>query len=233
MQRLLPLVLLVLVGGCFDFSKLTECNGSTAWLCDNFERGTPDDAWTMFMPDVLTGAVDSSKAHAGSKSFHVTGAPSSGGEFQLQWKELPQTASLTAFVRAYVFLPVTGGNTLALFTMVEEGSMPNGVRVLVEPTAGLQLHDGIAGPDAESSQPMPIGRWTCLEWQVVEANAGMMTLWIDDTMVATVNDDTLPTTKLGQIGFGVVFQGTIASADPFELWFDDVILDDQRIGCGQ
>jgi len=60
-----------------------------------------------------------------------------------------------------------------------------------------------------------------------------MTLWIDDAQVATTAGDTMPTGALGQIGIGVVYQATLMTQDPLELWLDDVIVDDQRITCRQ
>lgn len=231
-MRIALLAVLAALSGCFDFSELTECNGNSDYVCDNFESGAPSPAWFPFMPGAVSGVVDATKPHHGTRSLHVTGAPSSGDEFQLQWKDVPQTAGTTIYVRAYVFVPAAPANTFSLFTMIEPATF-TGVRVFVESTGGMQLHDGISGPDAESSAPIPIGRWACLEWEVVESNTGSMTLWLDDTMVAGLSGDTLPATKLGQVGVGAVFQPTIMSQVPLELWLDDVIVDDQRITCHQ
>lgn len=235
-MRALPVALAVAATGCFDFSKLSECNGDSAWACDNFERGTPADVWSVFSPDpTVVGTVDATKAHASTRALHIAATAQVGAEYQLQWKPVPPTAGLTAFVRAFVFLPAATTNTISLFAAIESSSPFAGVRVFVKPDGSLTLHNGVSGPDADSSMAMPVGRWTCIEWEIVEDNApdGGMTLWIDDTQVAQTSGDTMPASKLGQIGIGVVYQATLMTNDSLELWIDDVIVDDQRITCRQ
>jgi len=228
-------LLLLALAGCFDYSKLSECNGDTAWVCDNFERGAPADAWTAFAPSAsVTGTIDTTKAHASSKSLHITATPVASAEYQLQWKDLPQTAGLAAFARAFVFLPAPTTNTFSLFASIDVTMPTTGVRVFVTPT-GLTLHNGVNGPDATSTTALPTGRWTCIEWGILEDNAptGELRLWVDDVQVAMTSGDTMPTNKLGQIGVGVVYQTALMTGDPLELWIDDVILDDHRITCQQ
>jgi len=156
-------LLVLTLAGCFDYDKLTECNGDTAWVCDNFERGTPADAWNVFSPDpAVVGTVDTTKPHASTRSLHITATAQAAAEYQVQWKQLPSTPGLTAFTRAFVFLPAPTTNTISLYAAIASASPYPGVRVFLQPGGGLTLHNGVNGPDASSSIPMPIGRWTCI-----------------------------------------------------------------------
>ena len=228
------LVLLVLAG-CFDYDALRECNGATAWLCDDLERGTYADAWSPHNNGLPTGVVDTVHAHNSKYALHVSGTPAaSGDEWVAQYKSVPQTANVSEFVRTYLYVPALPAQTTALYTTVEEPSPYDGERILLGTDGTITLHGSLGGGDVVTTAAIPLSRWTCVEWEVDEANAGAMNLWFDDNLVASWTGKTMPVNKLAFINLGAVFQGTLpATPTQFDIWYDDIILDGARITCRQ
>ncbi len=218
--------------GCFDFSELTECHNSTAHVCDDFETGTQSTAWSILDEGAATGLIETGHAHDSDRAVHLHSSTQVGELWALRWEELDQQATAHAFVRAFVFAPMPpSGGSVTLYNMIEDVAPFEGVRILFEEADGLRLHNGVGTPDATTEGRFPYGRWACVEWEVESANAGAMNLWIDDELVAQTAGDTLPVTKLGKVTIGVITQTALTSS--FELWIDDVIVDDKRITCVQ
>ena len=75
---------------------------------------------------------------------------------------------------------------------------------------------------------IPANQWVCVEWQVSygATTAGFMQLWVNDTAVLDFSGLNIP--KLDQFffGYGSTWEGKASN-----LWFDELVVDDQRIGC--
>jgi hypothetical protein len=231
-MRAVVAVLSVALAGCFDFSSLTECRGASDLLvCDDFEAGGPGSAWAPFAKGDGTGIVDGAHTRDGSSALHVT-VTTLGSEYVLQWRDIPQTTGTDLFVRAYLYFPALPDGGTGLFTMIEAGAPFAGGRVILDDTGELTLHDEVTGENAPQNPTLVAGRWTCLEWELLEANAGHMNLWIDDELGASYEGDTLPATKIASVNVGAVYQNGTPTRS-FEVWLDDVVIDDARITCRQ
>jgi hypothetical protein len=154
-----------------------------------------------------------------------------GGIWQAKYDSVPQATDPSVYVRTYVYVPVSPDAITAISSVVEAQTPYNGVRVLLQPSGLVSLHSTLGGADATTTDALPTDRWTCLEWQVKAGTTGFINLWIDDVLAAHFDGNTRPATPLAQAGLGEYF--LTGSPTPFEIWFDDVVIDGQRITCRQ
>jgi hypothetical protein len=216
--------------GCFDFSDLTECRGGTAYVCEDFESSEPsDDAWMFYENGTTSGTIGSDRAHGSGHAVHIVSSLQQNDAWAVRWDGLDQQQP-HVFIRAFVFVPAPPAGKVTLYNLIEDVTPFEGVRIWIEDTGKLTIHNGVEQGDATTTDPLTQGRWTCVEWEVDSSNSGAMKLWVDDELVAETTGDTLPATKLGKINIGVITQSLLT---PFELWLDDVIVDDERITCVQ
>jgi hypothetical protein len=177
------------------------------------------------------GVVDSEHAHSGSKALHVSQLSTQQDGYLLQWHDLPASTQ-TIYERAFFFVPAASTGNVALFNIIENGSPYESVRVLLSGNT-LTLHDAVGTvTEASAARTLPVGVWTCIEWEIVQMHTGSLTMWLNDQQVALLPGDTRPANNpLGIVSVGAIADGAITA--PFELWVDDVIVDDQRITCAQ
>jgi hypothetical protein len=90
------------------------------------------------------------------------------------------------------------------------------------------------------SEPLPIGRWLCVEL-MIDQHAGAMQTWVDGAELAGLHLDSVPTPDVDEqwlrqpnwrptlTSFALGWESYAGQA--MTLWFDDVALDASRIGC--
>jgi hypothetical protein len=225
-------------------------------LCDDFEGaaagGPPDPTrWTVGAPDVTgTGAlaIDDSQHHSGTRSVKVTGQGGYSNHIFFTNASVVGALGPVVWGRFYVRLTDALGDGHVTFLSMADAAaggkhlrMGGQAKILMwnresdDATLPALSPAGIA-----QSEPLPTGRWLCVELMVDE-HAGTMQTWVDGVEVPGLHLDAVPTPDvdeqwLRQAGwrpmltsFGLGWESY--AGQPMTLWFDDVALDAQRVGC--
>ncbi len=193
--------------------------------------------------------VDSSKAHSGSKSVHIKST--NGGAPFFIYQAIPSNET-TIYVRAWMNIPVSlGGGAVggagdhAHFL----GTLENPAQDLKElrfgavkkgTLGGFMPKPGDSFTNNTSSISIPANTWTCVEWAVVDdPSFDQMYGWVNGQQVFAATaanhwQNTTPAVFTGggftnYISFGWRQFGNVANVT--DIWFDDIVVGTERIGC--
>ena len=229
-----------------DGGPPSKCPGGFL-LCDGFEGPAVDKSiWHTEIDDSdpdfgVHGSisVDATRSYRGAHSLHVHMDRLPGSNYPSAWLTesdfVPQTHY---FVRVFVFMPgmLSQAEVAFLFgrnpnyqlwsVFAEQDNSHLGYSDDIDPTKGY----------LSPSSKMPTDRWVCVEWEVIggatDAGGGGR-LYIDD---AEQTDLTQRTGYPTQPFPSWVMLGLLPQSDqtvaPLDLWFDEVVVDTQRITCG-
>jgi hypothetical protein len=216
-------------------------NAGDVVACEDFEP-VAGASWSVFgdAPPV----ADASRAYCGRGSLRVHAPALSATESFSTG--LGETASLSDprlasgfFMRAWVYQPSTStipqGNWASLLETRQDASPYLGIATQLFGSAPA-LSDWTTTPTAfdQASLPLPLDKWTCVEWQVTfGAPTGSARLWMNGVMSPSASLDhinTQPSPAYTAILMGLLFYAAVPQA-AFDVWIDDVIIDAKRIGC--
>lgn len=196
--------------------------------------------------------VDGSRAHSGSKSLRVKVDNSTSSPVFLV-KQVPQGVN-KLFVRAWVYSstqlggagssgPGNHGHFMGTMTNVSNNPT-NEIRYgIVDGTRlGGMTFIGDAFTFASASDltaKVPANTWTCVEYALFD-EGGRMYAWINDKQVMAAENgnawqngngaDRVSSMDLAYVHFG--WRGGFGSvAKPSDIWFDDIVVSDARVGC--
>lgn len=229
----------------------TSC--AKAVFCDGFESqtgATPTGVWQVSYPNCQgtgTVSVDKTVAHSGSTSIRVNGTDGYCNHVFFGTSALATVGTdiyVRLFIRHTTALPV---GHVAFAAMQDTNDGGNDLR-LGGQNAALQWNrqsDDATLPaqspvGVSMSMPLPINQWSCLEYEVNEAQ-GTMRTWLNGSEVAGLHLDGTPTPDvdaqwlsranwrpaLTDLRLG--WESYSGGADT--LWFDDVAIGSQQIGC--
>jgi hypothetical protein len=210
-------------------------------VSEDFEGATLDGArWTVLgaeghqSPQSTTAVLDGARAHGGKQSLHVH-----DGFIEAR---PPGTAF---YARAFVWF---GADPGAGHWMSWVGVGPGGAQGTEVRYGGhydiLQANyfgnddeiisdpKGYCAPTCTAGVAVPVGRWACVE---VYFGKDESRLWLDGNEIDTLHVTSWrnqaapwsPAYDRVRLGFHD-FQGA-----PVDVWYDDVALDAERIGCGK
>ena len=89
-----------------------------------------------------------------------------------------------------------------------------------------------------AQSPLRLNQWVCLEWQIHVGTQGAIRVWVDDvedpdlyipadtSLVAP--DSGEGTVVVAGLGF---FTDQAVTFSSYDVWFDDIAVSPQRIGC--
>jgi hypothetical protein len=243
--------------GAEETGRARPC--SALALCDDFEGaavgGPPDPSrWTVGAPDTTgTGvlAVDDAQHHSGTRSVKVTGRGGYSNHIFFTNATAIGALGPVVWARFYVRLASALGDGHATFLAMKDGQdggkhlrMGGQASILMwnresdDATLPVLSPTGIA-----ASEPLPTDRWLCLEF-MLDATAPLpttMRTWVDGAEIAGLHLDGVPTPDVDEqwlrrmdwrpalTDFALGWE-SYAGQD-LTLWFDDVALDTQRVGC--
>jgi hypothetical protein len=231
---------------CSTRAGLLFCDDFEAWPTGSAPGGT---RWTT---QAATGAitVDSSSAtapaHSGSRSVHFVPTSSSFDTFLVfhDAATLP-TPSGKFFLRFFIRLAagMTGGhNTFVTADLFANAGQGNAVRVgeqnhMLMMTVAGDSHAYLSNQnfynDGKPGVVFPAGAWTCFEMSF-DPTSTTLDVWVNGVEVPDLHptDITLDTYDALRFGFEK-YAGLDADAGAatLDLWYDDVAIGTQRIGC--
>jgi hypothetical protein len=233
----------------------TGC-GSLA-ICDGFESQTlgaaPSGSWQMIYPDCQgtgTAIVDSTQAHAGTRSIKVDGK--TGYCNHVFFGNTTNIAAIGPVVYGRVFIrPSTalGTDHIAFIAMkdVNDGNKNLRFGGQGQVMAWNRESDDATAPSMSpvgisTSVGLPVNQWSCLELKVDGTN-GFLQVWLNGTNIAGLTVDGVPTADIDSAWISsrpswhpsltdVKFGWESYSSGDNVLWFDDVAFGSSRIGCG-
>jgi hypothetical protein len=224
-------------------------SGSGTAVCQGFEEAIASPWEFSASSDASRPAPDDAHAHCGRRSLHVhSDAIPAGGDFSSMVAETRTFAdpafSAEVFARAWVFLPPA--------FQLGDGASSN-FASLFEVTQGVDPFGGVAAQFSSSSlniaywpgtghfqagtHALMRDVWTCVEWHVRYGDGdGTSEIWVDDEPTPWVHFEgmrTKPSPAYSRFMAGIFFTGSPVAQPPLDLWLDDLVVDNKRIGCGK
>jgi hypothetical protein len=231
--------------------------GCPGVFCEDFEEGQIDPTrWDTEIKGGDAVTVQSQNVAHGKYAarFHGLGTPmGSSGYAYLIAKNAPAALAVHNFGRAYFYLsPKDTSIDLGLVFGGTSGFPAPTYMSLAGHSGGWQLGfiklDG--SPTGESQAypkaAMPVNTWFCLEWEFND-QPDTIDVWGDGTAIGTLDDNDVaypPNHPAGSIfdnkssgligaftAFGIGFYDWHPGGFDFDVYYDDVVLGTQRIGC--
>ena len=212
----------------------------TALLCEDFEHPRDPSTWTV--QDLPAGGIaaadiDTAQHHSGAHSLHahIESPADVDGGITAEWTNagpFPQPL----YVRLYVY-PVTPIADFEVFAELDQTSGDYPLTSLWLGSGGGVssfgwIDSADMDPDANSdsiTSPLALNAWTCVEW-LVDANAQTLEVWVNGQPAFPPTTRPLPM-SLDRFDVGAYVQTSLPLTS-YDVWIDDVIIDQQRIGCG-
>jgi hypothetical protein len=228
-----------------DAAPPTLCPSSLPF-CDGFESGTLNLAlWQREIDNSdddlgVKGSitVDPSRSYRGSYSLHIHMDRLPAYHYPSTWaSEQSVVPQPDTYVRAFVYLPAA---TTAADVGLVFGRNPDYYLWSLGAGNGghLAISDGLGnGRQAESASLFPTDRWVCLEWlmsaEVADMGGGTR-VWLDGIEVADLTSSTgWPASPFpAWVMLGLLPQSNV-DVTPVDVWFDEVAVDSQPIGCAK
>jgi hypothetical protein len=238
-----------------DSGTLGSCTTAGTELCDDFESGQLDlQKWKLNKPTASASiTVDGAHVHGGMYALHVQVVPGQQSTAMIADAVTFPAASNTFYTRAFVYftpdlpadmvggfhmayLLATGNNDLG-FVEAGLGSAGNkqylGYSEYYGAGPGVHAHGATFtefGPRS-TLQVVPM-KWICLElMQGGDATTTTRQVWVEGNELmeqrSSYNGRLPPKFDLVSIGVLQYHPTTILS----DVWFDDVRVSKQRIGC--
>ncbi len=233
-----------------DFFGDSRCSDDFL-VCEDFENGLDTDRWTPRGP---TPTIDDSIAARGKQSLHVH--TESNGLSYITLRDIFPVANNRYYARVFVrFGAMPTAPRWAHWTISgAEGSGTDAeIRIGGQYDGEInRLGNGTdRGPTGDwtyldrdpdnSPRPVPVDEWVCLEW-LNDGDAQESKVWWDD-----VEHPSLFTSRTEHGGGGddyllpefesVWFGWWLYQADPvpdqYDVWLDEIVIDDEPIGCAR
>lgn len=238
-------------GGAASFFGESRCSAGDFLLCDGFEEGAIDTSlWTVEKTGSNVVEIASDQAARGAQSVHI--------HVQNDFGYLKNTSVFPVANNDYfgrMFLRVARFSTVdwAHWTVGEGAGNGDGSKIRVGgqyrtdasvnrwgigsdggPTGDWTTHD--TDPDGNPSEPAT-NSWVCLEWEH-KGSTNETHFYVDDVLHPSLSttatehggssaDYILP--EMTSFWFG--WWQYQADPEPFDVWIDELVLDDERIGC--
>jgi hypothetical protein len=241
-----------------EFFGASRCANAGLLLCDGFESGTLDSS--LWKTKFTAPTFDAQRAARGNKSLHFS--TSATGASGIETSAIFPAAKDTYYGRIFIYfdaLPsspqwahwtVVGANPTQASTLKGEirvgGQFDGKLERFGVGTDGGATGDWTTLDDDPAGKPGPVPekRWTCLEW-MHDALHDETRLYIDGVEHPSLHTTAdmhggsasaqyaLPDFGSVWVGFWNYDQGKTVVPSKFDVWIDEVALDDTRIGCTQ
>lgn len=219
-----------------DGSMQATCGPQLA-LCDLFEGTSINgNRWTSQGGTVV---IDDVVAHRGQRSIRfdmpALQANTQFGSFLGHSSALVSGAS-QLWVRVWMRMSAVplSTNALELLTIAQTSGLGNFVFAR---SNEMELYVQYTMASNEGGVPPPVNTWFCVVWHVVHAtdNTGSMAFTSDVLPAMSVTNTTTqgsPANDLFAIGPFFAANNVDVAQPAFSVWFDDVIVDDAPVTCG-
>jgi hypothetical protein len=199
------------------------------------QSGALDTTVWKAMQSKGTATLDSSRAIPGNKySVHIHVDPGSDTMVGLSESKTFPALKAGLFARAFIFIP--GAMASSLFMgdrhsrlIYAQGESPYGEYALGIWNGGLiQNHYSDSDDSQDTKMLPPFDEWFCLEYELDSA-AGNVKAYLNNEEIMALRHNGWPAANIDSLMFGVDRYGSFPVAE--DIWFDDLVVNDARIGC--
>ncbi|MFV8753044.1 hypothetical protein ACNOYE_21055 [Nannocystaceae bacterium ST9] len=210
-----------------------SCVGSSASFCEDFEQPDALAGWGLHVGGhtLSAGDVERDATHGRGEGALHSWIDSEDNLTAWGWIERPvEVTEPDLFVRSYVYVPADSiTNWFALVALWDaDGYAALGLGLEGDTLSTIgwgDTHEGVL-----DSQPFPTDQWVCLEFQLHQAEDAWFSAWRDEVMFVDQTPVTLQGPVLDTIFFGL-YGGNNDIGLVFDVWIDDIAIDDAPIGC--
>jgi hypothetical protein len=215
------------------FFGASRCAGSSFLLCDDFEADAIDTKRWFYNPGnggngSGYAAIDTMRAARGKHSLHFhTEVNTKGSGSQVRARDPQPMLANGFYLRAFMYIgqPIPDHH-LNYFNVVAPGA-DGGMFNLgsLDGKLGIVEFGPHNGDHAVTADPLIVGRWFCVEWQV-HPSTNEVRVWVDENDVPALHvTDWLPSQ------FSDFFMELISYQGAYDVWIDELAYDAQQIGC--
>jgi hypothetical protein len=226
-----------------DAGAAGGCAGKTYKLCEDFETGTVGNiptGWTLLKGFGGGGTIGlaNDEAHSGTMSLKSDSSNTGQNRVQRSLMALGPTATNhwgRIFYKVGTPEPKPNNGVIHVTLTALEGSTENRVVDTVVNTAGN--HQWLFNIPDDSCCTSSAYNWTfedawhCAEWNVDVATESYQ-FYSDGTLVPALSFTGKAGARMSNyasLGLGTIFYQT--PPNPVVVWFDDLAIDDNQIGC--
>ncbi|MEP7050753.1 MAG: LamG-like jellyroll fold domain-containing protein [Pseudomonadota bacterium] len=193
-------------------------------LCDDFEGDAPGmgmSPWKVTQGGGYTVMIDTTQAHSGMKSVHIT-APVDPGSGVL--KETSTFPATEFWGRAWMRFKAASGGHQMFIAVITSGDQFRLLNTLGSDTFRLNEQNG--DKFFASATTIPMEKWFCYEWHVTATSASV---YVDGKELTDASPTGWKITGAQslQIGYQRFQKGPSAG----EIWLDDIAINTAQIGC--
>jgi hypothetical protein len=206
-----------------------------AVFCDGFETGDLSrwDITAIAPPTSIV--VESTMAHSGKDALLASSTVNGDGgtnfgDLAYAEKQLYPMGSGVFALRVYVWLEE---GQVALTDIVQLGTESGKGDTLglgFDMNGGLDVLRQASVDETKFAATIPTSRWVCLEWIVSLGTSGSWSVYVDGTKAFSESTLTLDSTAPPYDDLRLGYLSTAGTAAQM-MYFDDVVLAKQRIGC--
>jgi len=216
------------------------CATGSFLKCEDFETPLGTRWIPSTSPPWATFELSTARAYRGSSSLHFTGevwSADMGANYFASAFLVDNSISLdTMYFRAFIYVPSgsTGGLQTSLLSLRQVVTPFEVAELGYNANRTLQLAWASGARDATST--FAINRWVCVEWMFSQRLGDGGTLqqrvWLDGVEAPELAVVDLPrTAPFGRVELGV-YKIITSTTPAIDLYMDEVVFDDKRIGCG-
>lgn len=228
-------------GGGSDAAAGAAGAGCAGLFCEDFESGALDPAvWRIEANQGQTVEVESELAAHGNYAVQFHGAPNVVSYDFIIARHLPTALSGHHFGRAYFRVsPKPPQKHTELLFAGTSGFPKLKYLEVAESDLGWQLtYVQQVAPTGETYTPstgtLPLAAWACLEWEMND-EPDQIRLWVDGASAVKFDDITFMSQHSKLVGgfsdFGFGYYAWHPATYPFDVYYDDIVLDTKPIGC--
>jgi hypothetical protein len=214
------------------------CANSNAIFCEDFEEGLDANTWSDQGDIGATVVVDGTKPHRGLQSLHATtfAIPPDAASFS-PYAQLTHPVVLppTVYIRTWVYLsafPMTQNESFVL--AMQDHANFLGLEVEVQ-QGEWAITDWVSGVNDHQSAPANAMNWHCVEWLLQQSDGGTngaTDVWLDGQEFPGLHLTSLPVPDLEWIKAGIAVSVPPPQTQ-YELFIDDIYVDNSPVGCAK
>lgn len=174
-----------------------------------------------------TVTVSTTRAYRGTRSMKVTNNAPGATLGRIESDNILSPSTTTVYVRAFIYREPGGPAYSAYFEALPAAGGTGYQAATSLLTGALRTYAPNTDVVASTNQ-FGYGRWDCVEWQLSYGATGFQQLWINDSAAIDMTPLNMPEVDQFFFGWGSMWEDKAGV-----VYFDEVVIDDARIGCSK
>jgi hypothetical protein len=216
----------------------SKCSIANLAFCDGFESATIDAHWTDNRNQgAVSTAIDTTRFYRGKSSLKLHHDAMAANDIaEVGLGETQTFPSQDYWIRAFVYIPSPGpGEEEALLYNRQTAGSYDNLELAVDQNGYLVTFNNTGGQSTihSTSVSMPLDRWVCLEQEVIARALGGTHVYLDGTEVTGLagTQSLIDVPALSSVQFTLIAYKPSKAIPARDIWYDEVAVDPNRIGC--